>query len=246
MDRSSHRSHAYFLSPHLDKHVQAIQTMRDQTLGAKGLLNTDIGPISHAVEYVEDFDCSASGWGREHLTRFQIVVREGCFAPYLYPEQFVPDNTDNTIITLQSEGFFTPTAEKIGLGEWKQDDLSHFVFLYLMLLLRGGDRTQTPHHTPKLRNLFPLAAKNPRDEVINAYSQTTGPFFPSIPRVSSSSDHSAPSLYRPSMSSTDSRPIIDFGPRETLSFILFHHFLSYLGTIEQKVNKNACPLWIPW
>lgn len=242
-----------FLAPDFDERVQAIQTMREETKDAKDKRDAPIGPISHALQFVNGFDCPASKWTKEHLIRFQVIILKDLVAPYLFPQEFLPRDSDITMTTLSMDGFFIPTTERISQGQWNKDALSHFIFLFIMLLLRGGDRTPTPRNSPKHREILPRGAKeSPNQNFVDTYTQAADAFFPSLVRVSSTATTSSPlsstlsSQFRPSFSSSDSRPVVDYGPRETLSFILFLQFLSYLGTIEQKVNNNTNPVWIPW
>jgi hypothetical protein len=225
--------------------------MRTETKDTKDKIGNSLGPISHAVTCVNRFNCSASGWTKEHLTRFQIIVLNDLTANHLFPDEFIPSDSDSTMSALKSEGFFKVPPEAISRGGWKKDELFHFVFLYMMMLMRG-DRTPSPRTSPKIHDVLPRDAKEAaKREMVNIYAPGEQKLSPLVYVVSGTSINSqqssqVSSMFRPSLSTIDSRPIIDHGPRETLSFSLFHQFLSYLGTIEHRNAKGGTPVWIPW
>jgi hypothetical protein len=265
MDLPSHRRPyaSEVLSSKFNAYAKAIQQMREETKDAKGPLNQPLGPIGHALETIKDFGRSASKWTEEHLTRFQVIVVDSQNATHLYPEEFFPTDNDSTMVMMKKDGFFNSTVKTISQGDWKKEKLYHYVFLSLMMLLRGGDRTPFPRTSPKIRATLPRDATSATSDILDMYYQAVEAerciqmYFPASwtigPGSSSSMSHrssmaisrASSQLHRESMSTNNSRPVVDYGPRETLTHTLFHQFLSYLGTAEQQKGKSDIPLWIP-
>lgn len=149
---------------------------------------------------------------------------------------------------LKNDGFFNPTVKTITYGEWKQDKLYHFVFLSIMQILRGGDGTPTPRTSPKARVLLPRESKLATiDEMNKMYAALRDALIPPAPRISSGSTMSSIHgfQYAPSVSTVETMTVAGRGPRETLTFHLFHNFLTYLGTVEQQKCQKDKSLWIP-
>ena len=212
--------------------------MREEMREKKNRSGNPLGPISHAINAVKHFNCSGSAWTIDHLTRFQVVTLNEVVTADLFPEEYLPYDSDITMKALKNDGFFSPTAEAIALGEWKREKLFHFVFMTMMLILRGGDRTPTPRSSPKTRIELPRESKMlAKEEIAKLYSEANNILLPSLARVSSFSSESTQSMYRSSFTSIESATIIDHDPREMLTFSLFYQFL-YIGTIEQQ--KYPC------
>jgi hypothetical protein len=250
MEQQRHRQYPGINDINLELNVDAseIKTMREETKEEKDEIGNPVGPISDAIKRVKDFDCSASRWNDEHLKRFQVVVLKELDARYLFPEEYIPFDSDSTMKALKNDGFFSPTVKTIVYGEWKQDKLYHFVFLSIMQILRGGDRTPTPYTSPKTRIVLPRDSKLSAIEAMNdMYTATRNALLPELSRISSGSTMSTDqgSVYAPSSSTHQSKTIIDRGPRETLTFNVVHNFLCYLGTIEQQKRQKDKPTWIP-
>src|SRR5579862_2355036 len=124
-----------------NKYIDDIKQMRENTKDAKNSLTGQRqGPIAHALEHIPAFASSAPEWTAEHLTRFQIVVLQDQPSSYLFPDEYMITDNDETMKALKDQKFFTPDEKHIGDGEWDHDYLHHFFFTDLMLLLRGGDR----------------------------------------------------------------------------------------------------------
>lgn len=217
--------------------------MREQTKHAKDFNNNPQGPISHAIENVKEFSVSASEWGTEHLTRFQIIILRDQVSAYLFPYEYLLEYDDPTMMALATDGFFLPDASAIGNGTWDRSKLHHFFYLTMMLLCRGGNRKPTPRNSLNNREILPRAAKDDaREEILRILDTVPEVNIPHSPtRSRSSSDYSSVST----TSTTHSYGELVKGPRETLTFMLLHQFLSYLGTIEVN-SKNPHPLWIAW
>lgn len=225
-----------------NRYVRAIQEMREATKNAKDFHNNPQGPISHAIENVKEFSVSSSEWNTEHLTRFQIIVLRDQISTYLFPYEYLLKDDDPAMMALATDGFFFPDASAIGNGTWDRSKLHHFFYLTLMLLRRGGDRTPTPRNSPKKRETHPRATKDDAREEILRILETVPEVnihSPALSRISSNDSSVS------SMSTTHSYQKPVKGPRETLTFMLLHQFLSYIGTIEVNSN-NSHPLWIAW
>lgn len=236
------------LSPELNVDVAEIKAMREATKEAKDEAGNPAGPILDAIVKVKGFNCSAPEWGAEHLKRFQIVALNDVTARYIFPEEHLPSDADSTMIALKNEGFFNPTVQTITHGDWKQDKLYHFVFLSIMQILRGGDGTPTPRASPKVRVRLPRESKLAAiEEMDKMYTAVRDALLPPLSRISSGSTMSSiyGSEYVPSVTMANSKTIVDRGPRETLTFHLFHDFLTYLGTVEQQKRQKDKSLWIP-
>jgi hypothetical protein len=219
-----------------NRYVRAIQKMREATRNAKDFYNNPQGPILHAIQKFQDFPVSASEWDTQHLIRFEIVVFLGQVSTQLFPFEYLLKDDDPTMMALVTDGFFFPDASTIGNGTWDRTKLHHFFYLTMMLLLRGGDRTQTPRHSPQHREIRPRATKDyAREQILRMLN--------SGPETLSSVSSADSSVSSTSTDQSYRQP--NKGPRETLSFQLLHQFLSYLGTIEMNSNPSH-PVWIAW
>jgi hypothetical protein len=231
-------------------YVRAINEMRSEIRHAINPNGNILGSISHALDNVPGFGCSASEWTKQHLTRFQTLVLEGQVSSYLFPDIYMLEDTDDVMLALINDGFFDVEMTAVAHGQWNTDKLHHFFFLNMMVLLRGGDKTPTPRTSPRQQ-----VESHPRDAKDLARSRIRETFM-HRPSLISDSTASLPGHARvPSMDSTDSsvssmhslqsNTAVDYGPRETITFTLIHNLLAYLGTMEHKNSKSKGQLWIP-
>jgi hypothetical protein len=225
-----------------NEYVRAIRDMRSHSKGLMDQSNQRIGPIAFAVDNIEGFKCSASGWSRQHLTRFQVIPVGDVVIDYLFPMEYLLEDTDETMIALENEGFFEVELADVQNGRWDTQKLFHFVFLNMMMLLRGTAAPSPKTSPPQQIWSHPRDAKElARSRIRETFLKNESPRTPSISRVSSgaSTDSSISS-----MQSIYSNSSVDSGPRETLSFIFVHCLLAYLGTVQYNATKGDSPLWI--
>ena len=223
-----------------NRYVDNIRTMREDTRDSKdphsGL---PLGPISHALQHISNFACSASEWTRDHLRRFQIVVLQDTPSSGLFPDEYIIEDNDKTMKALKDQKFFGPDIGKIGHGEWDQNSIHHDFFGFLMMLLRGDDRTPSPQTSPPQRIMEPRNAKERAIYEIMRANESSSSLLP--PHPSSGSSKS----YTSTMSSVHSHSSVDYGPRESATFMMMQNFLMSLGTVEFKTMKKKTPLWMP-
>jgi len=200
--------------------------------GAPNPYERPTGPIALAIKEIEGFVASGSDWTTDHLENFQVVVLENQTPPGLFPGAFLTPDHDPTMTALREDGFLTTDAGTIKHGRWDTSKSYNPVFLWLMQLSRGGSRTPSPRTSPPTCVSVPRYAREIARDSINEVRDS------SSSSVSSSGSDS--SFTSEAMSLTE-----DLGPRETLSFILLHNLLTYLGTVEHQ-KRPASKLWINW
>lgn len=228
-----------------NKYIEDIRLMREDTRDSKHPHSgKPLGPIGDALQRdalqsTPTFAVSASEWTREHLTRFQIVVVQDRPSSDLFPDEYIIKDNDKTMKALKDQKFFAPDVKKIGNGEWDHDSIHHVFFTHLMVLLRGGDRTPRPPTSPPQRV---MQSRDAKEQAIYEIMRVNANNVSSQSLPSRPSGGSNP--YRPSMSSIDSHPVVDYGPRETSTFTMMHDFLISLGTAEFKAKKSKFPPWI--
>jgi hypothetical protein len=143
-----------------NKYIDDIKHMRENAKDIKHpLTGQREGPIAHALRHIPAFARPASEWTAEHLARFQIVVLQDQASSYLYPDEYIITDNNDTMEALKDQKFFTPDEKHIGNGQWDHDYLYHLFFTDLMLLLRGGDRTPSPQTSPPRKSSQPRGAK---------------------------------------------------------------------------------------
>lgn len=216
-----------------NKYLYTIQGMRNNVREFIGLDGGNHGPISHALQNIRDFACSASGWTQEHLTRFQIIILPGQLPDDMFPSEYVPSADDKTHTSIQAEGFFIPTKIDVAYGRWAPKMYNHF-FIDLMQLLRGGTRTPTPHTSLKLRESYVRGAKLDAKAAIKAM----------ISISPTSLGRSDITFSQRSASSMESNSVVNLGNRETSTYSLMHNFLKYIATMEHHAWPDS-RLWCP-
>src|SRR5438552_7655176 len=101
-----------------DPYVMSIKLMRDEVDAtpprADGMPYL---PIDHALETIPNFDCSASCWTEEHLTRLQVVVLEGQKDQQLFPADWAVRDNDKAVMKMMADGFFAPSKDDISKVE---------------------------------------------------------------------------------------------------------------------------------
>ena len=107
-----------------------------------------IGRIAQAVKEIKKFTTSGSEWTSQHLANFQIVVLDNQTAPHLFPGVFLVPDIDPTMTALRDDGFMTTDAGAIKHGLWDTTKPYNPVFLALMQLHRGWNRTPSPRMSP--------------------------------------------------------------------------------------------------
>lgn len=217
-------------------YVGLIQHIRENTREFVGLDGGKHGPISHALQTIRGFACSASGWTEDHLARFQVLVLPGQVAGAMFPREYALSAHDKTLQTIQTEGFFSATKSDIAHGTWPPKMYSNF-FIDLMHLLRGGNRTPTPHNSPKKREAYIKAAKRDANEAVKAALAAS--------RSWSSSNVGSDTVFSPGTAlSTESSSVVNLGNRETSTYSLMHNFLKYIAIMEHRTWPES-PLWCP-
>lgn len=187
------------------------------------------GPIDHALETIPNFQCSASSWTQDHLTRLQVVVLEGREDKHLFPRDWAVRNDDKAVMKMVADGFFEPTKLDVSKGEWDRTKPFHNFFLHLLQIQRAS-RTPSPRTSPKLRTMQNRLVK--RTSWAEAYK-----------RAVLISTHASDTDYQPSASPMSVSSLrADLGPRETSSYVLMHDFLVYLASTELQVR----PDYIEW
>lgn len=78
-------------------YIRRISETREAIRGIEDSSSNLQGPITHACQTIENFACSASEWGVEHLRRFQIVVLENQLSHKIYPINYLPRMNDLAI-----------------------------------------------------------------------------------------------------------------------------------------------------
>jgi hypothetical protein len=190
-------------------------------------------PIEHALA---NFDCSASSWTPEHLTRFQVVVLEGQNDQQLFPADWAVRDDDKAVVKMIADGFFAPTKVDVSKGKWDNTKPFHNFFLHLLHIQRESPNG-APRTTPKLRTMeHRLAKRLPwarafKNAALIATLTSDTEYHPSVSPMSTSSLRPNP------------------GPRRTSSYVLMHDFLVYLASIELQVwsdynqwQPTYCPI----
>ena len=191
------------------------------------------GPIDHGMRTIKYFISSASDWTMDHLAYFQVIVLNDQPARDLFAAAFVLNDDDPTMTALRVDGFSTTQKRAIIQGQWDITRQYNPVFLSLMQLSRGGERTPSPHTSPPSRIDLPRPSKDV------ALARISG-----LEQESSSLSTTSDSIV--STSSSEGMSVVhDLGPRETLSFTLVHNLLTYLCTVEHRARPNG-PQWINW
>ena len=193
------------------------------------------GPIGHGMTTIKEFTSSASDWTKDHLAYFQVIVLNDQLARNLFGAAFILRDDDPTMTALRSEGFSTTQKRTISQGQWDTTRQYNPVFLSLMLLSRGGERTPTPRTSPLTRIDLRRASK---EVALTRMSEVEDETLPLSRTTTTDSTVSTQSSDRMSVA-------VDLGPRENLSFTLAHNLLTYLCTVEHRSRPNS-PQWINW
>ena len=184
---------------------------------------------------INKFTSSASDWTVDYLAYFQVIVLNDQLARDLFAGGFILHDDDTTMTTLRNDGFSTTQKRAIIQGQWDTTRQYNPVFLSLMFLCRGGERTPSPHTSPQSRNILPRASKDVALTTISELEQESGWL----------SSETATDSTVSTFSSDRMSVIQDLGPRETISFTLVHNLLIYLCTVEYRARPNG-PRWINW
>jgi hypothetical protein len=223
-----------------NKYVADIIEMRRSIQGIDTPEGLQIGPISHALETIENFGSSASEWTRDHIIRFQVVCLMEQPASKMYPSQFLPGNDDPLMKAFDEEKFFDPTIDAVKVGDWKYDNLNNNFFLDLIQLLIGVDvRTIS---LPATRQPKPRESKSSvRQEIQKTIADPEN--HQHITRATHGWQ-SPDSLFTADTASTDT--LIYWGPRETSTHSLFHNLLKSIASLEWDVDPLQEKMWLPW
>ena len=118
------------------------------------------GPIEHGMRTIKYFTSSASDWTADHLAYFQVIVLNDQLARDLFAAAFILHDDDPTMTALRVDGFSTTQKRAIIQGQWDITRQYNPVFLSLMQLSRGGERTPSPHTSPPSRIDLPRPSKD--------------------------------------------------------------------------------------
>jgi len=193
------------------------------------------GPIGNGMTTSKRLKSSASDWTTDHLAYFQVIVLNDQLARNLFGAAFILRDDDLTMMALRNDGFSTTQSRTISQGQWDTTGQYNPVFLTLMLLSRGGERTPTPRTSPSTRIDLPRASKDVALMTISEVEDETLPLFRATTTDSTVSTFSSDRM----------SVVEDLGPRESLSFTLAHNLLTYLCTVEHRFRPNS-PQWINW
>lgn len=179
-------------------------------------------PIDHALETIPNFECSASSWTQEHLTRLQVVVLEEQPDQQLFPAEWVVRDDDRAVMKMMADGFFALTKEDVSKSKWDTSKPFHNFFLHLLHIQRAS-RTPSPRTSPKSRTMQHRQVKRP-------------PFAEAYKNALLMATPASDTDYQPSASPMSLSSLkVDLGPRETSSYVLMHDFLVYLASVELQV-----------
>jgi len=118
------------------------------------------GPIEHGMRTIKNFTSSASDWTADHLAHFQVIVLNNQLARDLFAADFLLHDDDPTMAALRNDGFSTTPERTILQGQWDTTRQYNPVFLSLMLLSRGGERTSGPHTSPPSEIILPRISRD--------------------------------------------------------------------------------------
>ena len=121
-----------------NKYVLKIAERRALLNDFKSADGSTIGPIKYGLEEVENFACSASERGEEHLALFQAVILNEQPTKDIYPKLYLPKIDDPAMKSLEDAGLFMSTRDDVKRGLWNSHNASNNFFLDLAQLIIGA------------------------------------------------------------------------------------------------------------
>jgi len=118
------------------------------------------GPIEYGMRTINNFTSPASNWTADHLAHFQVIVLNNQLARDLFAADFLLHDDDPTMAALRNDGFSTTPERTILQGQWDTTRQYNPVFLSLMLLSRGRERTPTLHTSSQSRIISPRVSRD--------------------------------------------------------------------------------------
>src|SRR5947207_6614840 len=86
-----------------NEYIRQIRQMRNEVHAVNYPDVKEQGPISHALERVDNF--AASEWTLDHMLRFQVIVLENQPGVAMFPNEYVVGEKDKTLIAAMKDEF---------------------------------------------------------------------------------------------------------------------------------------------
>lgn len=144
----SHREVKLELLDPANEYIRRIRERRRTVNTSKCVVGNLRGQTSEALPHTFEFTSSASDWTTDHLCRLQVVMVDGQLDGAIFPKPYILSDDDKTLITINEDGFFLPTAKDIMAHSWSSKTHNNF-FIDLMQILVHREKSQISSTSPQ-------------------------------------------------------------------------------------------------